>query len=316
MTIVFFGTPAFSCPFLQAIIDDPGVQVVGVVTQPDKPVGRGNILTASPIKMLAQKNNIKVISPESLKRDPDAIQLLKELKADAFVVVAYGKLLPTEVLQIPKLGVMNVHPSLLPRHRGPSPMQWAIKEGDAQTGVSIMLLDEGMDTGPILASETITIDPNETYSTLEMKVQALGSRLLLETLYRHAVGEIVPKPQDDTGATLTGLLEREDGHVNWSEPIAVIERKFRAYSVWPGLWSVWRSHGGSQTRIKLLRLRPITNSVTDAAHGAISNVQDHLLVDASDGKFEILELQAEGGSAMSSQAFLAGHPDIVGSILT
>lgn len=315
MKVVFFGTPTFSCPFLQAIINDPEFQVVGVVTQRDKPVGRGKIFTSSPIKILAQKNSIAAISPESLKHNPNALGALKEFDADIFVVVAYGKLLPIDVLRIPKLGVVNVHPSLLPRHRGPSPMQWAIREGDSRTGVSIMLLDEGMDTGPILANEPITIESEETYSTLEGKVRAVGSRLLLETLKRHARGEIVPVRQDESKATLTRLLEREDGHVNWSEPMDLIERKHRAYSVWPGLWCVWSSIPGSQTRIKLLRMRP-TDYSADLPAGTVSIKQGRLHVDAIDGTLEILELQPEGGSVMSARAFLAGHPNIDGAILT
>jgi methionyl-tRNA formyltransferase len=315
MKIIFFGTPTFSCPFLKALIDEKKFNVVCVVTQPDKQVGRGKNLTPSPIKVLAMENGLPVVSPESLRRDLAAVEDLKKFAADIFVVVAYGKLLPPAVLQIPKLGVVNVHPSLLPRHRGPSPMQGTILSGDAQGGVSVMLLDEGMDTGPILASEPITIDSDETYECLEEKVKATGTRLLVETLKRHACGDIVPMRQDESKATLTKLLAREDGHVDWSEPMDVIERKHRAFGVWPGLWCLVRSSDDSTVRIKLIRMR-LTDLSADLPAGTISIKKDRVFVSASNGTLEILELQPEGKPKMSASAFIAGHPDIDGTVLT
>ncbi len=313
MKIVFFGTPAFSCPFLRALVEDTEMEIIAVVTQPDAPVGRGRILTPSPVKMLAQELDVRTLTPESLKRDPDAVKALEALGADVFVVVAYGKLLPASVLQIPRLGVVNVHPSLLPRHRGPSPMQWAIREGDTRTGVSIMVLDEGMDTGPILARKEVVLDEQETYQTLEEKILHVGPSLLVDTLKRYARGEIVPEPQDESHATLTRLLEREDGHADWRESAQTIERKLRAYSAWPGLWS-FCEFKGSQVRLKFLRMVPAQlNQGTEA--GVVRVHEGRLFVRAGDGDMEILELQPECKPPMLARAFIAGHRDIDGARL-
>ncbi|MFA4845872.1 MAG: methionyl-tRNA formyltransferase [Patescibacteria group bacterium] len=309
MKIIFFGTPAFSVPFLQTLIDDPDTQIVGVVSQPDKPVGRGGDIQASPIKTLALAHKIPVFTPTSLKTDPQIQKVLRYLNADLFVVVAYGKLIPQSILDIPPAHVINVHPSLLPRHRGPSPMQFAIASGDVFTGVTIMLLDAGMDTGPILSFERIDLNADETYTTLSQKVQTTGSRLLVETLKRHVRGEIIPLAQDESKATLTHLLDREDGHVNWNETMEVIERKARAYIEWPGLWSVWSRGPEEQLRLKLISVRP-ADFRADLKHGAVTIKDARLFVDCADGTLEILELQPEGKSKMKSQDFIQGYGEI------
>ncbi len=290
------------------------MDVALVLTQPDKPAGRGKKIASSSVKKLAQKLGVRVLSPESLKRDPEAVGALEKLGADVFVVVAYGKLLPAGVLNIPGLGVVNVHPSLLPRYRGPSPMQWAILDGETRSGVSIMLLDEGMDTGPILAREEIVLDAQETYASLEVKSADVGSRLLIETLKRYARGKIVPEAQDPRDATSTRLLEREDGHADWSLSMNVLERKLRAFSVWPGLWSIWRRTDGTQMRLKFSKALPAA-VFDDVAPGTARIVQDRLFVKAADGSLEILELQPEGKPIMSARAFIAGHRDIHGANL-
>lgn len=309
MKIVFFGTPAFSTPFLQTLIDDPETEVVGVVTQPDKPVGRGGEVQPSPIKMLALSNHLPVFTPTYLKTDPKIQETLRYLNADLFVVVAYGKLIPQSILDIPPHGVINVHPSLLPRHRGPSPMQWAIAEGDVFTGVTIMLLDAGMDTGPILSFERIDLSAEETYTTLSQKVQITGSRLLIQTLKRHMNGEIVPLAQDETKATVTHLLDREDGHINWSEPMEVIERKSRAYIEWPGLWTVWSRTAEEQMRLKILSVRP-ADFLADRQPGTVTIKDGQLFVDCGNGTIEVLEIQPEGKQKMNATAFIQGYSDI------
>lgn len=309
MKIVFFGTPAFSVPFLEHLIADPEIEVVGVVTQPDKPSGRGGEMTPSSIKTTAQNTGIPFFQPPSLKTDQEIGKTLANLDADFFVVVAYGKIIPKAILDIPKRGCINVHPSLLPRWRGPSPMQWAIAEGDPTTGVTIMLLDEGMDTGPLLASEHLTIDAEETYETLVSKVHEIGPRLLSETLKRYEKGEIIPLKQDETHATMTRLLEKKDGHVNWSQTMAQIDQKHRAYSAWPGTWTCWKRKPGVCLRLKLVSIRAVDLRV-DAPQGMVTLKEGRLFVDCTDGTLEILEIQPEGKRKMKASAFIAGYGDI------
>ncbi len=315
MKIIFFGTPAFSCPFLQALIDDTSVDVVSVYSQPDKAVGRGGSMQASAVKLLAQDHLIPIHTPKSLKKDPSIIETLKRYEADLFVVVAYGKILPADVLDIPRLGAINVHPSLLPRHRGPSPMQGAIELGDTQTGVAIMLLDEGMDTGPLLATETIDIDENETYTSLEKKVHLHGPQLLVETMHRYVAGQIQPVEQDEGKATLTQMLNREDGHVVWSQTMGEIERKSRAWERWPGLWSEWDRVRGVCIRLKFIEVRPV-DFIADVPPGTATTREGRLFIDCANGTLEILQIQPEGKPKMNAGAFIQGYPDINGALLT
>ncbi|OGL66492.1 methionyl-tRNA formyltransferase [Candidatus Uhrbacteria bacterium RIFCSPHIGHO2_01_FULL_63_20] len=309
MKIVFFGTPSLAVPFLETLVDNPGIQVVAAVTQPDKPVGRRHELAPSPLKRSAQMRGIPVFEFASLKKDPSAVETLKALGADAFVVVAYGKLIPADILNIPRLGCVNVHPSLLPKYRGPSPMQWAIANGDPDTGVTIMQLDEGMDTGPILAFETIGLDDTETLTSLTKKVMATGPALLTSTLKRFAAGEITPIKQDESKATITNLLDREDGRIDWKKGVAGIERMVRAYEGWPGTWTEWNGK-----RLKVLSVQP-TDLKADFPPGTVQVKDGRLMVEGGDGTLEILTIQPEGKAAMPASAFLAGYSEINGATL-
>ena len=306
MKIIFFGTPAFSTPFLSALINDESVEVLAAVTQPDKPSGRGGSVTPCAVKVLAEEHGIKVLQPLSLKKDPDIQKQLEELQADVSIVVAYGKLIPQSILDIPKHGTINVHPSLLPLHRGPSPMQWAIREGDSETGVTIMVLDAGMDTGPLLASEHLSLDLEETYGSLVTKVHAVGPTLLLNTLKRFVAGDIVAVDQDDSKATLTTLLSRDDGRVVWDEGINAIERKVRAYQAWPGVWTMW-----GDERLKLSSVR-VSDFLADVPAGTVTIHEGRMFVDSVDGTLEILEVQREGKPKMKAEAFIKGNAIIDG----
>lgn len=313
MKIVFFGTPNFSVPFLKALIQDSNIDVVGVVCQPDKPSGRGGAITMPAVKICASTHDVPVFQPSSLKKDPSIQEDLAAYNADFFVVVAYGKLIPASILSTPKYGCINVHPSLLPRHRGPSPLQWAIAEGDATTGVTIMLLDEGMDTGPLLASEHITLDAEETYESLVQKVHQSGPQLLVETLKRFYAGEIIPVDQDEKHATLTRLLSKEDGHVNWSKRMSQIEREHRGYHAWPGTWAVWERQN-KPMRLKFQKLRA-SDFKSDMPRGMVTIKNDRMYIDCQDGTLEILTIQPEGKSIMSVNDFIKGYPDIDGALL-
>lgn len=285
MKIVFFGTPEFSVPFLRALIEAPSLEVIAVVTQPDKPVGREKTLTPPPTKILALQHGLPVLQFATLKSDT-ARETLAALHADCFVVVAYGKLIPQPILELPPLGCINVHPSLLPKYRGPSPIQAAIANGDDKTAVSIMLLDAGMDTGPLLAQEPVEVLPTDTSPTLSERLTKVGAPLLVSTLVGYEAGSIKPMPQSDAGATITKLLDREDGLIDWTDSAEEIDQKIRAYTPWPGCYTVLNKNG-KELRVKILAAQLV------------------------DGKLAILQVQPEGKQPMSYQEFQRGYGQIV-----
>lgn len=312
MNIVFFGTPDFASPFLKELIEDKDINVLSVIAQPDKPSGRGGKLKTPSTIELAQKHGIETYQFKSLKSE-NAFNQLSTFDADLFIVVAYGKLIPKSILDLPKKGCVNVHPSLLPEYRGPSPMQWAIKEGDDTTGVSIMLLDEGMDTGPLLSFETIELDGKETYTTLQQKVHAIGPKLLTSTMKRYLAQEIHPAAQVGE-ASLTSLLSKEDGHIDWQKSSVEIERMSRAFTPWPGIWSMWNRED-KPMRLKFLSLK-VHDTSPELAPGQIYQQEGRLFIDTANGSLEILKIQPEGKPAMDAKAFMTGYGDIDGSILT
>ncbi|MEN9271244.1 MAG: methionyl-tRNA formyltransferase, partial [Thermostichales cyanobacterium HHBFW_bins_127] len=219
MRIVFFGTPTFAVPCLQILLDHhPEMQVIGVVSQPDRPQGRGQKLLPTPVKALAQKAGIPVWQPQRLRKDEATLQALMGLGADVFVVVAYGQILPPQVLQMPARGCINVHASLLPAYRGAAPIQWALANGETETGVTTMLMDEGMDTGPMLLKTTVPIPPDWNSEDLAQALAQVGSQLLLTTLRGWRDGTLTPMPQDPAQATYAPLLKPEDFHLRWSDP--------------------------------------------------------------------------------------------------
>ncbi len=279
--IIFFGTPDFAVPSLQALAAQ--YDVVAVVTQPDKPVGRKQVLTASPIKQLAQALQIPVLQPTTLKphRPSGAtfLQTIADLKPTLGMVIAYGKILPQSLLDLFPRGCLNIHGSVLPTLRGPSPIQTAILEGLPNSGVTIMLLDQGMDTGPILTTAPTPLSPTETSASLHDTLKELGAQLLLTTLPDYLSGKIVPQPQDDAMATLCRLIEKTDGLIDWSQSDEAIDRHVRALNPWPGTYTIVDGK-----RLKIL-----------ASH--LSN--HHLIIDL---------VQLEGKSRLSYDNFRRGHP--------
>ena len=334
MKIVFFGSPAFAVPFLKALHNDADVELIAAVCQPDQPAGRGQELAEPAVKTAALAHGIKVLQPATLK--DEAVQKdLSAFGADFFVVVAYGKLIPKAVLDIPRLGCVNVHPSLLPKYRGASPMQFALDAGDPETGITVMLLDEGMDTGPILAFDHVEIHDDETLGSLTTKVEQTGPSLLLSTLKRFAAGEITPLKQDDAKATPSRKLEKEDGHIDWTKTAAAIERRVRAYDPWPGTWSVW-NRNGKALRLKIIQVSEggvtggggppdggpqRSEDTTDgggagqAPTGTVQIFSKRMFVRCGDDELEILKLQPEGKAAMTAAQFLAGYSDVSGAVL-
>jgi len=312
-SILFFGTPEFALPALRGLID-AGWRVVGVVTQPDEPVGRKRVLTPPPIKVFALQNGIPVFQPEKL----DAGQFIAEIPAaDLFVVAAYGKIIPKTILDIPKLGALNIHPSLLPRWRGPSPIQTTILAGDSETGVAIMKIDAQMDHGPIVASSKFQVPSSHiAYPELHDQLAKLGAELLIETLPQWIAGAITPVPQDETHATYCKLLTKNSGKIDWGKPAEEIERMVRAFHPWPGTWTIWKTESGDR------RIRIEDADAVDAAppaYGASglvwTNNAHPLLIQTGRGSFAIKKLGLEGKNILDAASFLRGHQAIIGIIL-
>lgn len=319
LKVVFLGTPEFAKDFLASLHEDEEILVSAVVCQSDKPVGRKQVMTPPATKLFALENDIPVYQPSNLKKDEGLVQTLKSLNADMFVIVAYGKIIPKSILEIPKLGNINVHPSLLPKYRGPSPIQSAIAAGDKESGVSIMLIDEEMDHGPILAQTTIDFDKNETPESFRVKVIDVAAPLLVETIKRFAVGEIKPKEQNHDSATICKLLSREDGIIDWSESAQIIESKIRGYTPWPGTTTKW-----NDKTLKIIRaaVPPLPEGglggegEIDLEPGHVKIIDNRLLIGTGSGALEIIEIQPEGKPKMAIDAFLNGHPEIDGAKLS
>lgn len=307
--VVFMGTPQFAVPSLNALVNT-GVQVVGVVTQPDKPAGRGGKVFPSPVKVRTQELGIRLFQPKGLKKEENR-KFLWELKPDLLVVAAYGKILPKEVLELPKFGAVNVHASLLPKYRGPSPITAAILHGDAETGVTIMKLDEGMDTGPLLEEDRVTIAPEDTTAALLPRLADLGARLLMKTLKPYLRGELFPAPQDETRATICPMLKKEDGLIDWTQPAEHIARMVRAYDPWPRTWTAWNG----QRLIIRKAISANTPRRPEAAPGTVLQDTDGVRVATGEGTLLLQEVQREGRKPLPAEEFVRGCPHFVGALL-
>ena len=310
--IVFMGTPAFAAPVLQAMAQSEAAEVIAVYTRPDRPKGRGRALEMPAVKGCALELGVPVFQPASLRNEA-AQEQLAGLGADVIVVAAYGQLLPAAALNTPALGCLNLHPSLLPKYRGPSPVATAILEGETVTGVTLMLLDEGMDTGPIVAQLAYPLSGNETAGNLTPELFQLGAKLLLDTLGPWAAGEVTVTAQDATLATTTRRLQRSDGEADWKSPAWELERRRRAFSPWPGLYTNW----GGKT-LKLLEVTPLPATGAAATPGVVVRLEAGATpvgVGTGDGVLGLKSLQLEGRRALSAAEFLMGYPQFVGARL-
>lgn len=299
MRVIYLGTPDFAVIPLRALLDDPRYEVVGVVTQPDRPVGRGGAVQPPPVKQAVQGLGLPVIQPETL-RDPAELERLAALRPDVGVVAAYGEILRRAALQIPPLGYLNIHPSLLPRHRGPAPVTGAILAGDAETGVSVMRLTGKMDAGPILAQQRVPLSPDAWAGALTDRLFHLGAQLLLDALEPYAAGALAPQPQDEAQASYTRLLSRADGQIDWGAPAEQIERMTRAYDPWPGAFSTWR---GQPLKIIAARPQPWHGPQPP---GSLIDRRDAVLVATGAGALELLTVQPAGKKAMPADAWRRG----------
>lgn len=296
------GTPEFAVPALRALYETH--DVVAVFTQPDRPAGRGRKVVASPVKQAARELGLPIYQPKTL-RSAKTQEELRVLHPDVVVVAAYGLILPQTVLDIPPKGCLNVHASLLPKYRGASPIAFAILAGERQSGVTIMRMDAGLDTGPILKQRAIAIDDADTAGSLEHKLSALGAELLTETLPAWLSGLLQPQPQIDEQASLTRLLTKADGLIDWSHPAPDIVRRIRAFNPWPAAYTFWRDQP-----LKLLRA---TATILRHEPGSVFSRDGAVLVGAGEGSVELCDLQPAGKRAMQAAEFMRGHVDLIGS---
>ena len=303
--IVFMGTPEFSVPYLKSLIDSDLFKVAAIITQPDKPKGRKQIIAPPPIKVLAKKYNLEILQPEKLKNNRGIIESLKKIEADLMVVAAYGQIIPEEILELTKLGNINVHPSLLPKYRGASPIQNAILNNESATGLTIMLMDKAMDHGPILAQKEIALASNETNESLHQKLSSeFGTEFLLETLEKFINRKIEPQPQDDSQATYCKLITKNEAKINWQDPAKNISAKIRAFYPWPIAWAILNGQ-----RVKIFP--PVEIISESAESGKIFSKNKKLAVGCQDNSLIIDELQIEGKNKVTGHDFLLGN-NIVG----
>ena len=306
--LVFMGTPDFAVPVLKALIGR--YEIVGVVTQPDRRAKRGRKVKVPPVKVVALAYDLPVLQPPHL-RQPDVVAKLIALAPEAIVVAAYGQILPPEVLAIPPRGCLNVHASLLPRYRGAAPVAAAILAGEQETGVTIMLMDEGMDTGPILSQATCSISSQDTRESLSARLAQLGANLLIDTLPRWLAGEIEPRPQDHSQATYSRIIAKEDGLIDWSQSAVEIWRRCRAYHPWPGTYTYWRGK-----LLKVLRAEALPHWSGEGEPGQVIALHEGLAVATGEGALLLSEVQLAGKRAMNIEDFARGQRDFVSSVLS
>ena len=305
--LIYMGTPQFAVPTLVAL--EAHHQVVGVVTQPDRRAGRGRKVVVSPVKEAALERGLRLFQPRSL-RDPDAVAQLADWRPEVIVVAAFGQILKAPVLNLPRYGCLNVHASLLPAYRGAAPIAAAILAGEEVTGVTIMRLDEGLDTGPLLAQAECPIGPQDTTASLSARLAELGARLMVETLSGWLGGEIEARPQDDSRATYCRTLTKEDGRLDWSRPADALERQVRACDPWPGTFTTWAGQ-----RLKVLRARARPEWQGEGVPGQVVALEEGIGVVAGKGALELVEVQRAGKKPMAADLFALGQRDLVGSVL-
>jgi methionyl-tRNA formyltransferase len=299
-TLVFMGTPEFALASLRGLIA-AGAIIPLVVTQPDRPQGRGRKMVAPPVKLLAQAEGLPVYQPQEVKSG-EAIERIAALDPTCIVVVAYGQLLPAEILAMPQLGTVNVHASLLPKYRGPAPIHWALIRGEERTGITTMLMDVGMDTGDILMQREMPIDPDDTAGSLHDRLAEEGASLLAETLDSLKKGTLKPRPQDDSQATYAPMLAKEDGEIDWNEEAEKVCYRIRGLDPWPGGFTVWKGK-----RLKLFGCKPLSVP-TQARPGTVIAVEEGgVQVASGKGVVLIKSLQLEGRRSLPVADFIRGY---------
>ena len=305
LRLIFMGTPPLAATVLEALLAGPEWNLLAVVTQPDQPRGRDLKLQPSAVKELALGRNLPVLQPERA-RDPAFIEQIRSLAPDLIVVAAYGQILPQALLDVPRFACLNVHTSLLPKYRGAAPIQWAILNGDAESGVTIMKMDAGLDTGDIVSEERTTITNEDTAQTLHDRLALMGGPLLARTIPDYITGHITPHPQPAEGASYARKIKKEDGKLDWSQPARVLGNRVRGLTPWPGTFS-FLQRDPAPVLLKILRGEP-REALSGQPGEILSAERDSLVVACGTGAWRILELQREGGKRLTAPAFLAGFP--------
>ena len=302
MRILFMGTSEFAVPALKALISHK-FELIGLVTQPDRPSGRGKRLRPPPVKVIAAEHNIPIYQPEKV-REPDFVKILKRLTPDVIVVAAFGQLLPQTVLDIPPRGTINLHPSLLPKYRGAAPIQWALMNGEAETGVTLMLLDAGEDTGDIISADRVPIRDEDTAFTLTEQLAQLGADQLVRCL-SDMPNEVPPSaiPQNHAEATHAPRLTKETGHIDWNQPATTIHNLVRGTAIWPGAYTFFRE----KLRLKVSRCRPLPRTLA-AQPGTLEIIdRQKLIVATAEGTLQLLEIQPATKKVMEASDFINGY---------
>lgn len=306
MRIIFMGTPDFAVPSLQALVE-AGYDVVGVFTQPDKPKGRGKKMAPPPVKVYAEEHGIPVYQPVRIRKE--SVEDIKALHPDLCVTAAFGQILSQELLDIPKLGCINVHASLLPRHRGSAPINWAIVQGDEEAGVTTMMMAAGIDDGDMLLKKSTPIGETETAGELTVRLSRLGAELLMETMQQLEAGRLTRIPQEEQAMTYDPKLEKSMGVMDWAKPAKELAQLVQGLNPWPGCSTAWQG-----ARLKILRAKAVDGQGTpgeiltaDAQHG--------LVIACGQDALQVLELQAPGGKGMNAKDYLRGHSMVIGSVL-
>jgi methionyl-tRNA formyltransferase len=308
MRLIFMGTPELAAVCLESLLRPADYQVVAVATQPDRPKGRDLKLQPSPVKLFASRAGIPVLQPERA-RSEDFIAALRKAEPELIVVAAYGQILPAAILDLPRYGCINVHTSLLPKYRGAAPIQWALLNGDSETGVTMMKMDVGMDTGPILSASATPISPEDTAETLHDRLASLGADLLLKTIPDYVSGKIQPRPQPSEGVSYAPKIKKLDGHIDWQQPATAIWNRIRAMSPWPGAFTYLEAPAPQpQSPPRLLKIWQAKVASASGSPGQILNAdKSGLLVGCGEGGLLVQIIQLEGGRRLSAAEFLAGH---------
>jgi methionyl-tRNA formyltransferase len=304
MRIVFIGTGEIGVPVLRSLLQSAEHELVGVVTQPDKRAGRAQRIEAPPIKAALAGSTLPIFQPARIKRE-EAVAEIRALAPDLIVVMAYGQILPLSVLEIPRVACLNLHASLLPRHRGAAPIQAAIVSGDRDSGITVMFMNEGLDTGDVLLQARLEIAEDETGGSLHDRLRQIAPDALNQALTLLQRGSAPRIPQDSSVATYAPKLEREDGRIDWTESAALIERKIRAFNPWPGAFTLLRDATDRERKLKIFSAKVVADAKT--APGEILRADDSIAIAATDGALSLGEVQLEGKRRMSAAEFLRGH---------
>ncbi|PIR94857.1 methionyl-tRNA formyltransferase [Candidatus Falkowbacteria bacterium CG10_big_fil_rev_8_21_14_0_10_37_6] len=303
-SLIFVGTPEYSVPTLEALINDERFNVVAIITAPDAKIGRKQIITPPPVKITALKNNIPALQPAKL--DANAYEEIKKINPDVIITIAYGQIIPEKILNLPKHGCLNLHASLLPKYRGASPIQAAIKNNEQKTGVTLMKMDKGLDTGPILAREKIIIVKNETGESLHDKLSELSAKTIIKYLPEYLLNNLKPQAQNNDLATLAPKITREDGRINWNLSAKKIEHLARAYFPWPGIWTMWND--------KILKVNEVDSEILKINKyqiGEIFEYQKTIAVQCGQDSVIINKLQLQGKKTVETKEFLRGYQSLL-----